>query len=40
MAGAGYEGSGLKQVSRDPEVLKAALEPRGLEIASAWFSAF
>ncbi len=41
MAEAGYEGSEVgNKYPRDPEVLRAALEPRGLEIASAWFSAF
>ena len=41
MALAGYEGSEVgNKYPRDPEVLKAALEPRGLSIASAWFSAF
>ncbi|NLL43306.1 MAG: myo-inosose-2 dehydratase [Firmicutes bacterium] len=41
MALAGYEGSEVgNKYPRDPEVLKKALEPRGLEIASAWFSSF
>ena len=41
MALAGFEGSEVgNKYPRDPEVLKQALEPRGLEIASAWFSAF
>lgn len=41
MAQAGYEGSEVgNKYPRDPEVLKKALEPRGLQIASAWFSSF
>lgn len=41
MAEAGYEGSEVgNKYPRDPEVLKKALEPRGLQIASAWFSSF
>lgn len=41
MAAAGYEGSEVgNKYPRDPQVLKKALEPRGLQIASAWFSSF
>lgn len=41
MALAGYVGSEVgNKYPRDPKVLKAALEPRGLQIASAWFSSF
>lgn len=41
MALAGYEGSEVgNKYPRDPEVLKKALAPHGLQIASAWFSTF
>lgn len=41
MAQADYEGSEVgNKYPRDPEVLKKALKPRGLRIASAWFSSF
>lgn len=41
MAQAGYEGSEVgNKYPRDPEVLKKALQARGLQIASAWFSSF
>ncbi|WP_405117327.1 myo-inosose-2 dehydratase [Paenibacillus sp. FSL K6-1217] len=41
MALAGYEGSEVgNKYPRSPEVLRKALELRGLSIASAWFSAF
>lgn len=41
MAEAGFEGSEVgNKFPRDPETLKKALKPRGLQIASAWFSSF
>ncbi|MDN4073882.1 myo-inosose-2 dehydratase [Fictibacillus terranigra] len=41
MALSGFTGSEVgNKYPRDPEVLKKALHLRGLEIASAWFSAF
>ncbi|MBN8235648.1 myo-inosose-2 dehydratase [Halobacillus kuroshimensis] len=41
MALAGYKGTEIgNKYPRDPEVLKSYLEIRGLEVASAWFSAF
>lgn len=41
MALAGYQGTEVgNKYPRDPEVLKSYLEPRNLEVASAWFSAF
>ncbi|QUL58069.1 myo-inosose-2 dehydratase [Paenibacillus tritici] len=41
MALAGYQGSEVgNKYPRSPEVLRRALELRGLEIASAWFSAY
>jgi len=41
MAKAGFEGSEVgNKFPRDPMVLKKALEPRGLQIASAWFSSY
>ena len=41
MAQAGFVGSEVgNKYPRDPEVLAAALKPRGLSIASAWFSSF
>lgn len=41
MAEAKFEGCEVgNKFPRDPEVLKAALEPRGLQVASAWFSTF
>ncbi|AKI97421.1 myo-inosose-2 dehydratase [Kosmotoga pacifica] len=41
MAEAGFEGSEVgNKFPRDPEVLHKALEPRGLQIASAWFSSY
>lgn len=41
MALAGFSGSEIgNKYPRNPEVLKKALSLRGLEIASAWFSAF
>lgn len=41
MAEAGFVGSEVgNKYPKDPEVLAAALKPRGLSIASAWFSSF
>jgi len=41
MSEAGFTGSEIgNKYPRDPEVLKPALEKRGLEISSAWFSTF
>jgi len=41
MAAAGFTGSEIgNKYPRDPEVLKPALEQRGLQISSAWFSTF
>lgn len=41
MASAGYAGCEVgNKYPRDPGVLRAALEPRNLQIASAWFSSF
>ncbi|AXY25017.1 myo-inosose-2 dehydratase [Suicoccus acidiformans] len=41
MALAGYTGTEIgNKYPKDPETLKAYLEPRGLEVASAWFSAY
>ncbi|ACR79696.1 MULTISPECIES: myo-inosose-2 dehydratase [Kosmotoga] len=41
MAEAKFEGCEVgNKFPRDPEVLRAALEPRGLQVASAWFSTF
>lgn len=41
MALAGYEGTEIgNKYPRDPEVLKSYLEPRGLSVASAWFSLY
>src|SRR5271157_4591072 len=41
MAEAGFQGSEVGgKYPKDPNELKAALEPLGLEIASQWFSAF
>jgi len=41
MALAGYVGSEVgNKYPKDPHVLKEALKPRGLQIASAWFSSF
>ena len=41
MAEAGFEGCEVgNKFPRDPDVLKRALEPRNLSIASAWFSTF
>lgn len=41
MSEAGYVGCEVgNKFPRDPEVLKEALEPGDLRIASAWFSAF
>ena len=41
MALAGYTGTEIgNKYPKDPEILKKFLEPRGLEVASAWFSAF
>ncbi|NMB45386.1 MAG: myo-inosose-2 dehydratase [Firmicutes bacterium] len=41
MAQAGYVGSEVgNKYPRDPKTLAAALKPRGLSIASAWFSAY
>lgn len=41
MALAGYTGTEIgNKYPKDPETLKQFLEPRGLEVASAWFSAF
>jgi inosose dehydratase len=41
MAEAGFQGSEVGgKYPKDPDELKAALEPLGLEIASQWFSAF
>ncbi|NGP46102.1 myo-inosose-2 dehydratase [Bacillaceae bacterium SIJ1] len=41
MALAGYTGTEIgNKYPRDPEVLKRYLQPRNLEVASAWFSAF
>lgn len=41
MALAGYEGTEIgNKYPRDPKVLKSYLEPRGLSVASAWFSLY
>ena len=41
MAAAGFTGSEIgNKYPRDPELLKPALEQRGLQISSAWFSTF
>ena len=41
MAAAGFTGSEIgNKYPRDPDVLKPALEQRGLQISSAWFSTF
>jgi len=41
MALAGYMGCEVgNKYPKDPEILKSYLEPRGLQIANAWFSAF
>lgn len=41
MALAGFEGTEIgNRYPKDPTVLKSYLEPRGLRIASAWFSSF
>ena len=41
MAAAGFTGSEIgNKYPKDPEVLKPALDQRGLQISSAWFSAF
>ncbi len=41
MSEAGFTGSEIgNKYPKDPEVLKPALEKRGLEISSAWFSTF
>jgi Sugar phosphate isomerases/epimerases len=41
MAEAGFTGSEIgNKYPKDPEVLKFALEQRGLQISSAWFSTF
>lgn len=41
MALAGYTGTEVgNKYPKDPQELKAYLEPRGLKVASAWFSAF
>ncbi|MGY3766157.1 myo-inosose-2 dehydratase [Vagococcus vulneris] len=41
MALAGYTGTEIgNKYPKDPAVLKSYLEPRGLSVASAWFSAF
>ncbi|MEB8085878.1 myo-inosose-2 dehydratase [Staphylococcus pseudoxylosus] len=41
MALAGYEGTEIgNKYPRNPEVLKAYLEPRGLSVASAWISLY
>ena len=41
MALAGYQGTEIgNKYPRDPEILRSYLEPRNLEVASAWFSAF
>lgn len=41
MALAGYEGTEIgNKYPSDPEELKSYLEPRNLEVASAWFSAY
>ena len=41
MAEAGFSGSEIgNKYPQDPTVLKAALEKRGLQISSAWFSSF
>ena len=41
MAAAGFTGTEIgNKYPKDPEVLKPALEKRGLEISSAWFSTF
>jgi len=41
MADAGFTGSEIgNKYPRDPDVLKPALEQRGLQISSAWFSTF
>ena len=41
MAAAGFTGSEIgNKYPRDPELLKPALEQRGMQISSAWFSTF
>ena len=41
MAASGFTGSEIgNKYPRDPDVLKPALEQRGLQISSAWFSTF
>ena len=41
MAAAGFTGSEIgNKFPRDPDILKPALEQRGLQISSAWFSTF
>lgn len=41
MALAGYQGTEIgNKYPRDPKILRSYLEPRNLEVASAWFSAF
>ena len=41
MAAAGFTGSEIgNKYPMDPDVLKPALEQRGLQISSAWFSTF
>ena len=41
MAAAGFTGSEIgNKYPRDPDILKPALEKRGLQISSAWFSTF
>ena len=41
MAAAGFTGSEIGcKYPMDPDVLKPALEQRGLQISSAWFSTF
>ena len=41
ISAAGFTGSEIgNKYPRDPEVLKPALEKRGLQISSAWFSTF
>ncbi len=41
MALSGFTGTEIgNKYPKDPEVLKSYLEPRGLSVASAWFSAF
>ncbi len=41
MQSAGYQGCEVgNKFPRDPQQLQEALQPRGLQIASAWFSAF